>query len=181
MQHKPSASNVSRALVARTAPMTFTHFRSTALAAGFSIFALAACASSAAVSDDPFIGGGPALAMVPANHTDRYTVGIYVDKYWAGGVYPHSGGSASACCFPGMKDWSKPVTVTWEWGTEEDPQTKAITMPREKHSVQVNFPAGGPHQDSDWHKSDAYLCVILRNRNTAELAFSPSGSGCMSK
>ncbi|MEK6368188.1 MAG: hypothetical protein V4803_18015, partial [Burkholderia gladioli] len=75
----------------------------------------------------------------------------------------------------------KPVTVTWVWGTEEDPATKAITMPREKHSVQVNFPAGGPHRDLDWRKSDAYLCVILRDLNTAELAFSPTGSGCMSK
>ncbi|WP_186064180.1 DUF3304 domain-containing protein [Burkholderia gladioli] len=161
--------------------MTFSSLRSPALAAGFSIFALAACAKLDAASPDPFADGGPALAMVPANHTGRYTVGIYVDKYWAGGVYPHSGGTASACCFPGMKDWSKPVTVMWQWGTEQDPVTKAITMPREKHRVQVNFPAGGPHRDLDWHKSDAYLCVILRDRNTAALAFSPSASDCMRK
>ncbi|WP_186068789.1 DUF3304 domain-containing protein [Burkholderia gladioli] len=161
--------------------MTFTQFRRLVLTTGFSVFALAACASPDSASDDPSVGGSPALSMVPANHTDRYTVRIYVDKYWAGGVNPQAGGTKSTCCFPGMKDWSKPVTVTWVWGTEEDPVTKAITMPRERHSVQVNFPAGGPHRDPDWHKSDAYLCVIIRDLNTAELAFSPTGSGCMSK
>ncbi|PRH08244.1 DUF3304 domain-containing protein [Burkholderia gladioli] len=161
--------------------MSSSPLRSLALTAVFSIFALAACAKLDVASEDPFVDGGPALAMVPANHTDRYTVGVYVDKYWAGGVYPQSGGTASVCCFPGMKDWSKPVTVTWEWGTEEDPVTKATTMPREKHSVQVNFPAGGPHHDLDWHNSDAYLCVILRDRNTAALAFSPRASDCMDK
>ncbi len=103
--------------------MSSSPLRSLALTAVFSIFALAACAKLDVASEDPFVDGGPALAMVPANHTDRYTVGVYVDKYWAGGVYPQSGGTASVCCFPGMKDWSKPVTVTWEWGTEEDPVT----------------------------------------------------------
>ncbi|MDD1791228.1 DUF3304 domain-containing protein [Burkholderia gladioli] len=158
--------------------MTLAKFRSPIFIAVFSSFTLAACAS---VMDDQRAGSEQTLAMVPANHTNRYTVGIYVDKHWAGGVNPQAGGTKSTCCFPGMKDWSKPVTVTWVWGTEEDPATKAITMPREKHSVQVNFPAGGPHRDLDWHKSDAYLCVILRDLNTAELAFSPTGSGCMSK
>ncbi|WP_186020119.1 hypothetical protein [Burkholderia gladioli] len=45
--------------------------------------------------------------------------------------------------FPSVKGWSKPVVVTWEWGYEEDPATKAVTTPDEKHSVQVNFPTGG--------------------------------------
>ncbi|MBU9643139.1 DUF3304 domain-containing protein [Burkholderia gladioli] len=161
--------------------MILKRFRHLRLAIGTAVFTLTACAGSNAMPDDPLAGGGQALAMVPANHTDRYTVGIYVDKYWAGGVYPKSGGTAAACCFPGMKDWSKPVTVTWTWGTEEDSKTKAITMPREKHSVEVNFPVNGPHKDPDWHKSDAYLCVILRDLNAAELAFSPTRSGCMSK
>lgn len=68
-----------------------------------------------------------------------------------------------------------------EWGYKEDPTTKAVTAPDEKHSVQVNFPTGGPHQDPDSYKSDAYLCVILRDRDTAALAFSQTRSGCMSK
>jgi hypothetical protein len=159
--------------------MAFVKFQRLAFTVGLAVFTLMACAS--AVSDDPFAGGGPALAMVPANHTDRYTVGIYVDKYWAGGVHRQSGGAAAACCFPGMKDWSMPVTVTWEWGREEDPKTGAVTMPDEKHSVQVSFPAGGPRQDPGGRQSDAYLCVILRDRDTAALAFSPTRSGCMSK
>jgi hypothetical protein len=119
--------------------------------------------------------------MVPINHTDRYAVNIFVDKYWAGDATAKGGGAKAACCFPGVKDWSKPVTVTWEWGYQEDPKTGAVTMPDEKHSIQANFPSGGPHQDPDWHKADAYLCVILRDRNTATLDFSPSGTGCASK
>ncbi|ATF32623.1 DUF3304 domain-containing protein [Burkholderia thailandensis] len=162
--------------------MTFATFQRMAFAAGFAVVTLTACAGSGGLPDDPFAGSGSALAMVPVSHTDRYAVNIFVDKYWAGDADANgSGGGSAACCFPGMKDWSKPVTVTWDWGTEEDPKTKAITMPRERHSVQVNFPPGGPHQDPDWRKSDAYLCVILRDRNTAELAFSPSRSGCVSK
>ncbi|WP_081060856.1 DUF3304 domain-containing protein [Burkholderia gladioli] len=161
--------------------MSFSPPRSPALTAVFSIFALAACTKLDVASEGPFVDGGPALAMVPVNHTDRYTVGIYVDKYWAGGAHRHGGGTGAACCFPSVKDWSKPVVVTWEWGYEEDPATKAVTAPDEKHSVQVNFPTGGPHQDPDWHKSDAYLCVILRDRDTAALAFSQTRSGCMSK
>jgi hypothetical protein len=119
--------------------------------------------------------------MVPANHTDRWAVNIYVDQYWAGDVSPRGGGAKAACCFPGMQDWSKPVTVTWIWDDVVDPKAAPIPAPEEKHSVQVNFPPGGPHRNPDWHKTDAYLCVILRGPNTAELAFSPSGSGCMSK
>ncbi|MGN4151937.1 DUF3304 domain-containing protein [Burkholderia gladioli] len=156
-------------------------FRDLTLAAGFLVVTLPACAPSNAVPDDPSAAGGPTLAMVPVNHTDRYTVGIYVDKYWAGGARRHGGGTGATCCFPSVKNWSKPVVVTWEWGYEEDPATNAITAPDEKHSVRVNFPAGGPHQDPDWHKSDAYLCVILRDRDTAALAFSQTRSGCMSK
>ncbi|WDD95776.1 DUF3304 domain-containing protein [Burkholderia sp. FERM BP-3421] len=119
--------------------------------------------------------------MAPVNHTDRYAVNIFVSKYWAGDVTAPAGGTKAACCFLGTKDWSKPVTVTWEWGREEDPKTEGVTMPDEKHSLQVSFPVSGPHQDPDWHKTDAYLCVILRDRNTAALAFSPSGTGCLSK
>lgn len=129
----------------------------------------------------PLAGGEQALAMVPANHTDRYAVHIFIDKYWAGDVSAQAGGTKAACCFPGRKDWSKPISVTWEWGREEDAETKAITMPAEKHSALVNFPAHGPHQDPNWRKSDAYLCVIFRDLNTVALAFSPSGTECLTK
>ncbi len=105
---------------------------------------------------DPLAGGEQALAMVPANHTDRYAVHIFIDKYWAGDVSAQAGGTKAACCFPGRKNWSNPISVTWEWGREEDAETKAITMPAEKHSAVVNFPAHGPHQDPNWRKSDAY-------------------------
>ncbi|WP_186157151.1 DUF3304 domain-containing protein [Burkholderia gladioli] len=161
--------------------MILKRFWRLGLTFGAAVFTLTACAGSNTMPDDPLAGGGQALAMVPANHADRYAVNIFVDKYWAGDVSAHAGGSKAACCFPDIKSWSEPVTVTWEWGREEDSQTGTVTMPDEKHSVQVNFPAGGPHQDPDWHKADAYLCVILRSRNTADLAFSPSRSGCMSK
>ncbi len=30
-------------------------------------------------------------------------------------------------------------------------------------------------------KDDAYVCVILRDHDTAELAFSPSATGCADK
>jgi len=62
------------------------------------------------------------MTMVPINHTNRYAVEIFVDKYWAGDVTRHSGGGAANCCYPGLKDWSKPVTVKWIWGWEEDPR-----------------------------------------------------------
>ncbi|MDN7715824.1 DUF3304 domain-containing protein [Burkholderia gladioli] len=161
--------------------MILNRFPRLGFVVGAAAFTLAACAGSNGTADDPFVGDGQALAMVPANHTDRYAVNIFVDKYWAGDVSAHAGGSKAACCFPDMKSWSEPVTVTWEWGREEDSKTGAVTKQDEKHGVQVNFPVGGPHQDPDWHKTDAYLCVILRDRNTAALEFSSSRSGCMSK
>ncbi|WP_242411376.1 hypothetical protein [Burkholderia sp. A1] len=61
--------------------MSFSPLRSLVLTAVFSIFAIAACAKLDVASEGPFVDGGPALAMVPANHTSRYTVGIYVNKY----------------------------------------------------------------------------------------------------
>lgn len=122
-----------------------------------------------------------AMAMVPINHTDRYAVDISVDRYWTGNVNDHAGGGAAACCYPGLSDWRRPVTIAWTWGTDEDPITKAITNPPQKHSIVTHFPASGPHDDPDPLKSDAYVCVILRDLNTAELAFSPSRSGCVDK
>ncbi|MEZ0606393.1 DUF3304 domain-containing protein [Paraburkholderia sp. IW21] len=154
-----------------------TSFRLTSLAA-CAVATLSACAGSAALPDDPFASGGSAMAMVPINHTDRYAADIFVDKYWAGNVTRHAGGGAAACCYPGLANWSQPVTVTWIWGWEEDPQTKAVTKPDEKHTVVAHFPADGPHSDPDPNRDDAYVCVILRDLNTAELAFSPSRSGC---
>lgn len=69
--------------------MTLSKFRDLTLAAGFLAVVPTACAPSNAGPDDPSAAGGRTLAMVPVNHTDRYTVGIYVDKYWAGGAHRH--------------------------------------------------------------------------------------------
>lgn len=121
------------------------------------------------------------MAMVPINHTDRYAVSIFIDKSWAGDAGRQSGGGAAACCYPGLKDWSKPVTLTWTWGWEEDPKTKAVLKPDEQHTVFAHFPASGPHSDRDPMKDDAYVCVILRNLDKAELTFSPTASGCADK
>ncbi|AIS98739.1 hypothetical protein BTHA_4162 [Burkholderia thailandensis MSMB59] len=119
--------------------MTFSTFRRMAFAAGFAVVALTACAGSDVRPDDPFAGEGPALAMVPANHTDRWAVNIFVEKYWAGDVSPRGGGAKAACCFPSMKDWSKPVTVTWTWDAVEDPKTKAVIVPEEKRRTCQEF------------------------------------------
>ncbi|MCS3394126.1 DUF3304 domain-containing protein [Burkholderia thailandensis] len=161
--------------------MNDAKFKRAAVAASCAVFALTACASSDTQSDNPNIGGGQALGMVPINHTDRYAVNIFVDKYWAGDAEPQNAGGKTACCFPGMKDWSKPVTIRWTWGQESNRETKVILKPRESRTVQAYFPAQGPHSDPDWHKTDAYLCIILRDLNTAEVAFSPSGTGCRMK
>ena len=143
------------------------------------LLTLSACTGTL-LPDDPFAGDSP-MAMVPINHTDRYAVNIFIDKYWAGNVTRRAGGGKAACCYPGLKDWRRPVTVRWIWGTEEDPKTKAITMPREPRSVIAHFPASGPHSDPDPGKDDAYVCVILRDLDTAELAFSPTALGCADK
>ncbi|SAK54303.1 hypothetical protein AWB82_01939 [Caballeronia glebae] len=131
--------------------------------------------------DDPFDGEGKALSIVPINHTDRYAVGIFVDKYWAGDVDEQSGGGSASCCYPGLKRWSRPVTVRWTWGQESDPQTKIILKKRERREVIAHFPAVGPHSDPDMSKDDAYLCVILRDLDTVDLAFSPSAFACADK
>lgn len=121
------------------------------------------------------------MTIVPVNHTDRYAVGISLDKYWAGNVSRRSGGGGAICCYPGLKNWSEPVTVSWTWGWEEDPRTKAVTKPDETHTVVAHFPASGPHHDPDMHKDDSYVCVILRDIDKVDLAFSPSRSGCADK
>ncbi|CAM2175776.1 DUF3304 domain-containing protein [Paraburkholderia sacchari] len=152
--------------------------RTTVLAVG-TVIALSACGH--ALPDDPFASEGQAMAMVPINHTDRYATSIFVDKYWAGDVDEHSGGGAAACCYPGLKDWRQPVTVRWTWGQESDPQTKVVLKKREQRTVTAYFPPDGPHNDRDPMKDDAYVCVILSDLNTAELAFSPNRSGCANK
>lgn len=144
------------------------------------LLALSACAGSA-LPDDPFAGQGSAMAMVPINHTDRYATNIFVEKYWAGDVDDHAGGGKAACCYPGLKNWRQPVTVTWTWGQESDPQTKVVQKKREQRTVTAYFPASGPHSDRDPVKDDAYVCVILRDLDKAELAFSPTASGCADK
>lgn len=145
------------------------------------LLSLSACAASSLLPDDPFESQGSAMAMVPVNHTDRYAMNVYIDKYWAGDVDGHAGGGAAACCYPGLKDWSQPVTVRWTWGQESDPQTKVIQRKREQRTVTAHFPASGPHSDPDPMKDDAYVCVILRALDTVELSFSPSASGCANK
>ncbi|ALK32143.1 DUF3304 domain-containing protein [Burkholderia plantarii] len=147
--------------------------RTSALAA-CSLFALSACASDSLPPDDPLASDHP-LWMVPVNHTDRGAINLAVDRYGMGVAYPHEDGSAAACCYPSPKDWSKPVTIHWTWGTELDPITKAVIQPREPHSMVVHFPPGGPA------KNDRYLCFILRDRDTAELAFSRAASRCVAK
>jgi hypothetical protein len=153
--------------------------RRTAVLVAGAVIALSACGHT--LPDDPFASEGQAMAMVPVNHTDRYAVSIFVDKYWAGDVTHQAGGGGAACCYPGLRDWRQPVTIRWTWGWEEDPKTKAVTMPDEPHTVVAHFPSGGPHNDRDPMKDDAYVCVILRDLNTAELAFSPNRSGCADK
>jgi hypothetical protein len=151
-----------------------TYLRKVALAAG-ALLALSACtADSALVSADPLASEHP-LWMVPVSQTDQWAINMAVDRYWMGDSPPHGGGGAAACCYPSPKDWSKPVTVHWEWGTELDPKTKAVIKPREPHSLIVHFPPGGPAKD------DRYLCMILRDRDTAELVFARSRTRCATK
>jgi hypothetical protein len=150
-----------------------TYLRKVALAAG-ALLALSACtADSALMSDDPLASEHP-LWMVPVNQTDQWAINMAVDRYWMGDGTPH-GGSARACCYPSPKDWSKPVTVHWTWGTELDSKTKAVIKPREPHSMVLHFPPGGPAKD------DRYLCLIVRDRVTAELAFSRAATRCATK
>jgi hypothetical protein len=137
------------------------------------MFAVSACAGGPAAPDDPLASDHP-LWMVPINHTDRGAVNMAVDRYGMGGAYPHGGGGARACCYPGPTDCSKPVTVHWEWDTVVALGTKVVP-PTEPHSMLVHFPPGGPAKD------DRYLCLILRERETAELAFSRVASHCPTK
>ncbi|WP_226993598.1 DUF3304 domain-containing protein [Burkholderia plantarii] len=150
----------------------FVTLRATVLAA-CALLVLSACADSSLPPDDPLASEHP-LWMVQVNHTDRGAINLAVGRYGMGDVYPHSGGGAAACCYPSPKDWSKPVTVHWEWDTMFDPKAKVIP-PTEPHSLTVHFPPGGPA------KHDRYLCLILRDRDTAELAFSRAASRCVAK
>ncbi|MFP6558341.1 DUF3304 domain-containing protein [Paraburkholderia sp. B3] len=153
---------------------SIAYSRTVALAAG-ALLALSACtADSALVSDDPLASEHP-LYMVPISQTDQWAINMAVDHYGMGGSPPHGGGGAAACCYPSPKDWSEPVTVHWTWGTELDPKTKAVIKPREPHSAVLHFPPGGPAKD------DRYLCLIVRDRDTAELAFARSRTRCATK
>ncbi|KAK45085.1 hypothetical protein BG58_21295 [Caballeronia jiangsuensis] len=147
---------------------------------GIVLFTLSACVGRT-LPDDLFDGEGKALSIVPVNHTDRYAMNVSVGKYWAGDVSAHGGGGSAACCFPGVKDWSRAVSVKWTWGTEEDTRTKAVAKPAESHIVTAHFPLGGPHSDTDEYTNDAYLCVILRDLDAVDLAFSPSAFACADK
>ena len=133
---------------------------------------------------------GPGLWLVPVNHTDRYAPSVFVDDAWAGNVGPQGGGGGAVCCIAGRADWSKPVLVQWRWEAEEDPVTKAITMPGEDRSAMVSFP-GAPKRlnksikekwsTEDYMADEAYLCVIFRSLDKVELAYSHSGGGCRQK
>lgn len=163
-----------------------THIRKVILFLAFATM-LASCTSL------PGIGAaetGPGLWLVPVNHTDRYAPHILVEDAWAGNVGPQGGGGGAACCIAGRKDWSKPVLVTWRWGAEEDPVTKAITLPGEDHSASVSFPRAPkrlnksikePWSKEDYMADEAYLCVIFRSLDKVEFAYSSSGSGCRQK
>jgi len=148
------------------------YLRTVALAA-CALLALSACADSSMLPDDPLASEHP-LWMVPISQTDHWAVNMTVGQYGMGGSPPHGGGGAAACCYPSPRDWSQPVTVHWEWDTVVDPKTKFVP-PTEPHSMIVHFPAGGPAKD------DRYLCVILRDSETAELVFARSRTRCATK
>ncbi len=80
------------------------------------------------------------MAMVPINHTDRYAVDIFIDKYWAGDVSSHGGVAARPpAAIRALKIGGQPVTVKWVWGWEEDPKTKRVLEPDEPHTVVAHF------------------------------------------
>ncbi|MBB5189760.1 hypothetical protein HNQ50_000470 [Silvimonas terrae] len=125
---------------------------------------------------------GPSLMMVPVNHYERYADPVFVDKYWAGNVGKRrpdgspAGGGGAVCCYAGYKDWTKPIKVRWAWGLEMNRETEQIIRPDEWHEVMATLP-GPPHQDTpDPRYADAYLCVILRDRDKVDLAYG-TGSG----
>ena len=66
------------------------------------------------------------------------------------------------------------------WGYERDKQTQQIVRENEWHEAKVQLP-GPLHDDPDPLKADYYLCVILRDRDRADLAYSPSRGGCLDK
>ena len=164
----------------KTTRMHPASLRITALTA-CALLTVSACTAPALLPDDPFDSSEPGLTLVPINQTDRYALNVFADKYWAGDPRPHNDGAGAACCYPGLKDWRKPVTVRWTWGTESDPETKTVLKPREQHTTVVHFPRAPYRDDDDMSKDDAYLCVILRDTDRAELAFSTSGTGCAKK
>jgi hypothetical protein len=145
----------------------------------FCVVAVSACASSQ-LPDDAFQGGGAALTMVAVNHTDRGALDVFADKYWAGDVLPQGGGAAATCCYPGLTDWRKPVTIRWTWD-EQDAKGTTPARPAEPHMVVSHFPPGGPSRNDDMYKDEANLCIILRDADKAELAFSVTRSGCFDK
>lgn len=162
------------------------NFRKTLGNASFAVLLTSCSISPSAGSAD----SGPGLWLVPVNHTDRYAPSIFVEDAWAGNVGPQGGGGGAVCCVAGRKDWSKPVLVTWRWGAEEDPVTKAITTPGEDHSAMVSFP-GAPKRlnksikekwsTEDYMADEAYLCVIFRSLDNVEFAYSYSRGGCEQK
>ncbi|WP_283151240.1 DUF3304 domain-containing protein [Silvimonas soli] len=142
--------------------------------------------ASPQVTDTASAPDGPSLMMVPINHYGRYADSVFVDKYWAGNVTRQhedgtpAGGGKAVCCYQGYKDWSKPVKVRWVWGYERDKQTKQIVRESEWHEAMVKLPSQ-PRSAPDPLDSDAYLCIILRDRDKVELAYSRTSTGCADK
>lgn len=157
---------------------------------------LAGCSSAGTSQDDVFTDDARALGIVLVNHTDRYVSQAYVGKYWAANIGKRyadgspRGGNSSVCCYSGVTDWRKPVRVAWTWGSEGEPSTVnkdgtlklgKETMPAEQHEVMAKFPPRFPLDSPDRFKQETALCVIFRDLNTVELAYSVGGFDCDKK
>ena len=78
----------------KTTRMHPASLRITALTA-CALLTVSACTAPALLPDDPFDSSEPGLTLVPINHTDRYALNVFADKYWAGNAPPHKIGRAS--------------------------------------------------------------------------------------
>ena len=148
-------------------------------AIGCALLMISACAGTDGLPN-PFSGSGEPLTMVPINHTDRPATSVFVDKSWAGNPYPKSGGGKAACCYPAMKNWDQPATVKILWGSTENPVTRDLILSQESKTYTAQFPPEGPNR-SDPDHPETYLCVILRDFDKVDLAFSRSRGGCLQK
>ncbi|MEN6079459.1 DUF3304 domain-containing protein [Chromobacterium piscinae] len=158
---------------------------------------LSGCSTAAtSQQDDVFTDDARALGIVLVNHTDRYVSQAYVGKYWAANIGKRyedgspRGGNSSVCCYSGVTDWRKPVRVAWTWGREEEPGVAnkngtytpgKMILPDERHEVMAKFPPRFPLDSPDRFKQETALCVIFRDLNTVDLAYSVGGFDCDKK